>query len=152
MFDIVYEDTNPKALGKYSYLIDATPDSRFAKASKDIGYRVLESTNLGWLEAELKKLIKEEMPVYVDGLCWLVSTDSSGKRYLSIFNNDGNSRSIAKGNEINSKYDKVVNVSFKKAADITVIKEGNFPSEILRVDDKTYTIKVPATAFIVIEF
>lgn len=152
LFDIVYEDTNPKALGKYSYLIDATPDSRFAKASKDIGYRVLESTNLGWLEAELKKLIKEEMPVYVDGLCWLVSTDSSGKRYLSIFNNDGNSRSIAKGNEINSKYDKVVNVSFKKAADITVIKEGNFPSEILRVDDKTYTIKVPATAFIVIEF
>ena len=152
VFDIVYEDTDPKALEKYAYLIDATPDSKFAKESRNIGYRVLESTDIGWLETELSRLVKETMPVYVDGLCWLVSTDEGSKRYLSIFNNDGNMRSIAKGNEINNDYDKVVNVSFKSAADIKVIKEGNFPSEISRVDDKTYAIKVPATAFIILEF
>lgn len=152
VFDIVYEDTNPEALKKYSYLVDATPDSIFAKASRDIGYRVLESTDIGWLEAQLTKLIREELPVYVDGLCWLVSTDCEGKRYLSIFNNDGNERSISFGNRIDNSYDRTVEVSFKNETEIKVIKEGNFPSEISRKDGKTYSIRVPAIAFIILEF
>ena len=150
MFDIVYEDTNPEALKKYSYLIDTTPDSIFAKANPQL--KVLKSSDIGWLETELTRLVKETMPVCVDGLCWLVSTDKGGKRYLSIFNNDGNERSNAYGDKIDNSFDRTVNVSFKKAADIKVIKEGNFPSEILRVDDNTYSIKVPATAFIILEF
>ena len=91
------------------------------------------------------------MPVYVTGLCWLVSTDEGGKQYLSIFNNDGNTRTREKGDVVDSAADRVVDVKFKKPTDIKVVKQGNFTSEIARVDETAYKIKVPATGFIIME-
>ena len=92
------------------------------------------------------------MPVSVSDLCWLVLTDENGKQYLSIFNNDGNTRTHAKGDVVDHAADRVVDVKFKKPTDIKVAKEGNFPSEITRESETTYKIKVPATGFIIIEF
>ncbi len=150
VFDIIHADTSPDELKKYEYLIDASPDGDFAKKSPNL--RVLESGDIAKLESELQKLIRETMPVYVDGLCWLVSTDENGRRYLSIFNNSGNDRSLEHGNTIDHAFDRAVSVSFKEPSEIKVVKEGNFPSEISRKDEKTYTVKVPATAFVILEF
>lgn len=151
LFDIIFEDTNEDAMKKYACLIDASPDGDFAKKSGD-KFRVLESSDLGRLEAEIKTLIPEVMPVTVSDLCWLVSKDENGRRFLSIFNNDGNMRTIEKGDVIDKDADRTVEVKFKEAADIKVIREGNFPCEITKVDELTYKVKVPATAFVIFEF
>ncbi len=151
VFDIIYEDTNPEAMKKYEYLIDASPDSHFKKENED-KYKILDSSDINKLSAELKKLILKVMPVYVSGLSWLVSTDENNQRYLSLFNNEGNMRTIDKGDVIDNEADELVEVTFKKPTEIEVIKEGNFKSQIIKKDDKTYSVKVPATAFIILEF
>ncbi len=152
VFDIIYEDAGTENMKRYEWLIDASPDSTFAKKSVGSGIRVLESRDLGKLEAELSEIIPEAMPVYVDGLCWLVSADCNGKRYLSIFNNDGNMRTIGQGDRIDPAADREVTVKFKSPSQIKVFREGNFSSVIRKKDENTYLIKVPATAFIIIEF
>ncbi len=151
LFDIIYEDTAPSAMEKYDYLIDASPDGAFARAAGD-KYRILESADLGKIEAEIKALIPEVMPVTVSGLCWLVSVDENGRRYLSIFNNEGNTRTITNGDVIDNSFDETVEVKFASPSEIKVIKEGNFASEITKVNETTYKVKVPATAFVIVEF
>ena len=116
------------------------------------GLRILESSNLEKLDATLFNLIAEVMPVFVSDLCWLVSTDETGKQYLSIFNNEGNTRTHEHGDVIDHAADRVVDVSFKNPTDIKVIKEGNFSSEITKTSETTYKIKVPATGFIILAF
>ncbi|MBR3848632.1 MAG: hypothetical protein IKM21_05020 [Oscillospiraceae bacterium] len=151
MFDIIYEDTAPSAMEKYDYLIDASPDGAFAKHA-DGKYRVLESADFEKLKEELSKLIPEVMPVTVSGLCWMVSENEDGRRFLSIFNNEGNMRTVEHGDVIDNSFDETVEVKFASSSEIKVIKEGSFASEITKVDETTYKIKVPATAFIIIEF
>lgn len=151
VFDIIYEDTPHEAMSGYKYLVDATPDGAFAaKCGKK--YHVIESGDMKKLKQELTDKIREVMPVYVSELCWLVSTDENNRRYLSIFNNEGNTRSILHGDVIDSNADRVAEVTFKEATDIKIVYEGNFSSEIIRKDDNTYLVKVPATGFVIVEF
>ncbi len=152
VFDVIYEDASEEVLNKYEYLIDTTPDSSFAKKMQKTKFKVIESTDYDELIVKLKGLIKEVMPVYVSDLCWLVSHDDKGRRYLSIFNNEGNIRNIYHGDFVDPNADRTVDVTFKVPTDIKVFKEGNFPSEITKISDTSYKIKVPATAFIVMEF
>ena len=97
VFDIIYEDAGDETLAKYEYLIDATSEGSFIKAKQGTDLKILDSADLSYLEQKLKELIKSVMPCYVDDLHWLVSYDENGKRYLSIFNNEGNERSFEKG-------------------------------------------------------
>ena len=152
VFDIIYEDTSLDVMKKYDCLIDASPDGSFAKKMEDSGLKILESADKEKLKSELSKLIPEIMPVSVSDLCWLVSTDDKNRRYLSIFNNEGNMRTIQVGDLIDNDADRIVNVTFKDPTEIKVLKEGNFHSEIERTDDRTYRIKIPATAFLILEF
>ncbi len=151
VFDIIYEDAPKEVLSRYEYLIDATVQSSFFKA-KGESFRILESTDLYELEKSLNKLIKEVMPCYVDELCWLVSTDKNGNRYLSIFNNEGNERSLEKGDTINPRANKAVKITFKEACNIEVIKEecGSINPE--KENNNTYTAVIPAAGFAIIKF
>ena len=152
--DIIYEDASDEALRQYEYLIDATPDSSFAKAKAGSDLKILESANLEVLESNMHKLIPQAMPCYVDGLCWVVSTDGSGKRYLSIFNNEGNMRTVEHGDTLDPEADRVVTVTFKEAAELKVVKESLMVKGvgIQKVDTNTYKVKVPAAAFVVWEY
>lgn len=152
VFDIIYEDASDETLAKYEYLIDATSEGSFIKAKQGTDYKVLDSSDLAYFEQKLKELIKTVMPVYVDGLHWLVSYDENGKRYLSVFNNEGNERSFEKGNTIYSEADKTVNVSFNVPASLKPIKEGYAKADIQRKDDKNYLVTVPAASFVIFEF
>lgn len=152
VFDIIYADASDEALAQYAYLIDATPTGEFAKAKAGSGLKVLESGDLGKLKAELKDLIKEAMPCYVDELCWLVSTDANGKRYLSIFNNDGNERNLLKGNIIHREADKEVTITFKEKTIPHVLKETMGSICLEKVDDLTYKATIPAAGFAIINF
>lgn len=152
VFDVIYEDAPEEIFKSYEYLIDATNNSEFKNKNSHKKYKIIESDNLGELEHVLTKLIKETMPCYVDDLHWLVSTDSSGRRYLSVFNNEGNERDIEKGDIIHNEADKTVQICFKEATDIFVIKASCPDINIERVDEKNYKVFVPAAQFVILGY
>ena len=150
VFDIIYEDASDEVFAKYAYLIDATPEGSFAAKRKDL--RVLESSDLEKLTAELSKRIPEVMPCYVDDLCWLVSYDESGRRYLSIFNNEGNERSLEKGDIIHREADCPVTIKLNQAGELKVLKEASGAVNLEKADDVTYHATIPAAGFVIFEF
>lgn len=152
VFDIIYEDTDPKAFANYAYLIDATKEGTFAKAQAASGLKILESADLDKLEHELTTLIKETMPCFADDLCWLVSTDENGQRYLSLFNNEGNERCLKRGNVIHSEADARVKVTFKEPVTPSLVTSGCDPVKLERVDDCTYYATIPAAGFGIFKF
>ncbi|MBQ2696170.1 MAG: hypothetical protein IJF61_02585 [Clostridia bacterium] len=152
VIDIIFEDASDSAFSQYEYLIDVTPEGSFAKAKAGSKFKILTSDNLEKLEIEVQKLTKEVMPCYVDGLFWVVSVDENGKRYLSIFNNEGNERDERKGDIIHHEADAVVTVRFKEVPKLTLLKEAMGQIEITKIDDLTYRIGVPAAGFGIFSF
>ncbi len=153
VFDIIYEDADASVFEKYDYLIDATLGARFAKKHEGENLRILDTENLAELELKLQELIKETMPCYVsESLTWLVSEDECGRRFLSIFNNEGNTRSREFGDTVDHAADKVTTVTFKEIPNISVVREGKFGCEVVKEDGFTYKIKIPATSYAIFEF
>ena len=152
VMDIIYEDATEEVLSSYEYLIDASPDSGFATKRKDCGLSILESTDLEMLAGRMDELIKETMPCYVDGLCWLVSVNGDGRHILSIFNNEGNERSLEKGDIIHAEADRLVKVTFREATNIKLLKQSLITVDIQKSDDHTFYVSVPAAGFAIIQF
>jgi len=152
-FDIIYEDAPQSVLESYEYLIDATLGARFAKKHEGENLRILDSENVAELEVRLKKLIPEVMPCYIpEKLTWLVSEDENGSRYLSIFNNEGNTRSRESGDTVDRKADVAATVTFKEMPDLSVIKAGKLGYNIVKQNDLTYVVEIPATSYAIIRF
>ena len=152
VFDIIYEDTNEEAMKQYDYLIDATESGAFASKMACSDFKVLRSDDLEELALNVERLIEEIMPVSVEGLCWLVSEDDKNKRYLSIFNNEGNDRTNEKGDELHAQADQTVRIRFKDPVTPSVVKEGNRTIKLQKVDERTYLAEIPATGVVVLEF
>ena len=151
LFDIVYEDASDEALSGYEYLIDPTEDGQVAhRLGKR--HRVLESRALDWLETRLRALEHDLMPVTVDALCWLVSTDERGKRYLSIFNNEGNERTHAYGDTVRHEADATVTVTLREAGELSIVKASSSDIGISRVDAHSFSVEIPATEFVIFAF
>lgn len=153
VFDVIYEDANDNTFNKYEYLIDATKSGNFIAKKPALANKILLSDNLDKLSLEIKRLTRQIMPLYVDGRStWLVSYDECGKRYLSVFNNEGNTRTYQKGDEIDNAFDEAVTITLKKPADLKPVVEGAFKCKLSRKDDLTYILDVPATSFAIYEF
>ncbi len=158
--DILYEDAPEEAFARYEYLIDATKEGKFAKAKANSGLKILTSEDFDKLHHEMQELTKEYMPCYVDDLHWLVSTDENGQNYLSIFNNEGNERSLEAGDTVDTNADKRVTVTFKNEVNLDLVKSslgsatviGTKKIEITKIDNKTYSIMIPATGFAIFKF
>lgn len=151
LFDIIYEDASDEVLSKYDTLVDATPDNRVVKMY-GAKCRVLSSDNFEKLEYDLKKRSEEILDCTVDSLHWLVSKDNDGRRFLSIFNNEGNYRARPAGDSIDRNADRRVKVTFKDNANLNPIKLGSDDVRIERIDDKTYFVTVPAAGFAIFEY
>jgi len=150
--DIIYEDADEETLKQYEYFIDATKNGDFARAKAGSDLKILESADLEKLALTVEKLIPEVMPVAVDGLSWLVSVDDQKRRFLSIFNNEGNERGIYQGDVIDTEADKTVTVTFKRPVNLKVVREGSRAVTVQKMDDCIYCVEVPATSFVIIEF
>ena len=122
------------------------------KFSFDGAHKILASTDIDALTAELDKLIPALMPVTVDGLHWLVSTDDKGRRFLCIFNNEGNMRTSAKGDEINRDFDKKVKITLNTDGKLEVFKSAREDIRLEKVDDRTYYATVAASDFVIFTF
>lgn len=151
LFDIIYEDASEEILGKYEAFIDATPDRAFA-AKQGKNRRVFESTDFDMLENEIKAFTDEVMPVKVDKLHWLVSEDKEGRRFLSVFNNEGNKRDSKVGDILLHEADRQVKVTFKEAVNLKVLKEAPVAAEIQKIDEYNYYVSVPAAGFVILQF
>lgn len=152
VFDIIYEDAPKKTLDGYDFLIDASPDGEFLKSNPEYAHKTLKSSDLDILEHTLKDLTKEAMPCFADGLCWLVSQDENGKRYLSVFNNSGNERTFEHGDTILPNTDRTVNITFKDSASVNVIKEAAGNINLKKINDTTYCAAIPSAGFAIMEF
>ena len=150
LFDIIYEDAGDEVFSKYDALIDASPDCRVLKKHGD-KQRVFDAHDLSKLEHDIKELSHEILPVTVDKLMWLLSSDEKG-RYLSIFNNEGNYRSRAVGDSIDHAADAHVTVSFKEEGELEAIKLSSPDIKIEKIDKKTYGVSLPATEFAIFRY
>jgi hypothetical protein len=152
LFDIIYEDGDDRTLSRYAYLIDASKDGSFAKAHADRSHQILESSNLQALEAQVHELEKICMSCVVDGLHWLVSTDENGQQYLTIFNNEGNTRDIAKGDTVDHQADRRVMVTFKSPAELRMVASSGAGVTIENANCLHSFVTVPAAGFVVMTF
>ncbi len=151
LFDIIYEDTPNDKLAKYEYLIDATKEGRFLKAKQGSGLKVLDSSDIEGLANEINQITKQIMPVFVEGLPWIVSTNDKGERFVTIFNNEGNERDLAKGDIIHSEADKKVQITFKDSVNPTVAY-APVKIDIERESDNTFNVVIPAARYAIIKF
>lgn len=149
-FDIIYEDAGDEVFQKYYYLVDATKEGNFAKAHGNL--KVLYSSDLTKLEAEIRALSAEILPCVCDCLHWLISEDKNGKRYLSIFNNEGNDRDMKLGNIIDHKADRRVKVSFRDPAQLNVVRSFCDGIKLERENDRTWYVTVPATEMVIVSY
>ncbi len=152
VFDIIYEDASDETFAQYAYLIDVTKDGSFAQSKSGSDLKILESGDLEKLAYEIDQKITETMPVWVDSLCWLVSTDDRGRRFLSIFNNEGNTRTTVHGDVIDHKADRTVKISTRDSVDFWIFKSPKAGASITKKDDHTYYVEVPGSEFLILEF
>ena len=151
LFDIIYEDAPDEVLGRYEALIDAGPDGTFAR-TKGKDYRVIASENLEEAAEKINRLSKEILPCTVDSLHWLISKDEKGRRFLSVFNNEGNERSVRRGDVLRREADARVRMSFREPAEPKVFKAGSGKIKLTRENDRTWRLEVPAADFAILEF
>lgn len=150
LFDILYEDMPDAVFEKYDYLIDASPEGSFA-AKKGSSFRVLESRDLDAMEAQLHKL-EESLPCRVDGLLWLLSEDDKGRRFVSIFNNEGNTRSVKNGDVIDPRANARVKVTLMEPAELKCVKSSADAVRAETADGRDWYVDVPAAGFTIFEY
>ncbi|MBR5542510.1 MAG: hypothetical protein IKU65_00225 [Oscillospiraceae bacterium] len=151
LFDIIHEDAGEEVFAKYDALIDACPDGRISEKYGD-KFRVFKGDDLEKLERDVKEYSKEILPATADKLLWVLSEDDKAKRYISIFNNEGNYRARPVGDTIDHAADARVKVSFKEAANLKPIKLSSDDIKIEKIDDTTYYVDMPATEFAIFEY
>ncbi len=152
LFYIIYEDTDDVNLSKYDCLIDASFEGSFIKSKEGSGLKILSSADFDKLGQDIEKIAREVMPVYVDGLHWLVSTDEKGRNFLTIFNNEGNERDTKYGDIIHNEADRKVKVEFKVPTKLKLNHQAVKKAKIEKIDNKTYNVLVPAAGYVVFEF
>ena len=152
LFDIIYEDASEEVLSGYSALIDASYDGRFADGRKNTALKIFRSDNFDELAHNIDSESKKILPCVADSLLWLLSSDESGRRFVSVFNNEGNNRNTITGDEIIREADARVELSFKEPCELKCVKHGVDAISIHKKDEKTYLIDVPAAGFAIFEY
>lgn len=150
--DVIYEDAPDAVLSSYEYLIDATKAGNFAAARANSGLKILESKDLEKLAYQMDQLIPQVMPVWVDDLHWLVSTDDKGRRFLTIFNNEGNTRTTEFGDVIDSKATRTVTISSREPLNLSIFKDARENVQLTKIDNCNYRATISGADFIILEY
>lgn len=150
--DIIYEDCSDEAFSRYAYLIDASLDSSFTRAKAGKGLNILESRDLDALEQTMDALIPKTMPAYADSLHWLVSTDDKGRRFITVFNNEGNHRTSAQGDVINHQFDHKVKITLNVPGSLKIFKNTREDLHLEKTGKNTWCATIGAADFAVFTF
>ena len=150
--DIIYEDAPDAVLASYDYLIDATKAGNFAAARANSGLKILESKDLEKLTYEMDKLIPEVMPVWVDDLHWIVSTDDKDRRFLTIFDNEGNTRTTQLGDVIDPAATRTVTISSKEPLNLSIFMDAREDIKLTKIDECNYKATIAGADFVILQF
>ena len=151
MFDIIYEDAPKEVFKKYDMLIDASYDGGFLAENKNLGIKIVSSHSFDTLARKVNEEACKVLPVTVSGLHWVLS-DGEGKRYLTIFNNEGNNRTLELGDDVMHEADMTVAVKFNIPNSFKCVKCGTDKVKIEKKDDNTYFVTIPAAGFGIFEY
>lgn len=136
--DMLNAGTEKEAtIASYQYLIDLTGDKAFAETHG----------NCVRIE-ELEELLRKALPCTVEGLHWLVNERDGGGYYLTVFNNIGIERTVAKGEIALPQGGRSAKVTFRNGAVPTML-EGNGR---LEQEGDDYRLTLPAGGFAFIVF
>lgn len=150
LFDILYADAPVEAFEKYDLLIDADPDRVFELKMKD-RFPVISGNDREKMEQVIRAKEKELLPITVDSLHWLLSEDENG-RYLTVFNNEGNTRTVANGDEVDHAADATTLIHTKKGVELKVLYASSDAVKLNRVADGEYSLFVPATDLVIFQY
>lgn len=151
LFDIIYEDAPDSVLQKYEHLIDCTPDNRFSTKQGN-RHSVLNGHNQGLLARQIDSLSKKILPCTADNLHWLLSQDDKGCRYVTVFNNEGNRRSIHNGDNLIREADAATTLTFWEATQPKIIQTGSEGVLLECLDSKRWRLTVPAASFAILQY
>jgi len=151
LFDIIYEDAPDEVLARYEYLIDAGTTGRFAAAKAD-KFKILDGMDTDRLRTELHAIIPEILPCFADSLHWILSRGEDGTRYVSVFNNEGNMRTLEKGDELDQSCSARVKLTFRDAVSADIVKRSTGAVTLEREDDHTYFVRIPPAEFVILRY
>jgi hypothetical protein len=95
---------------------------------------------------------KDILPISADTLHWLISEDEAGGRYFSVFNNEGNLRNISHGDTLLPEADRVITITLKEPADLSILKCSSDAVTLTRCDDCTYRAMIPGAGFMILKY
>lgn len=150
LFDIVYEDFDEEAFKPYDTLIDLSYGRVFSKQNEG-KFRFFENKDVPSLGKEIETRAAEILPMVVDSCHWLLSEDENG-RYLSVFNNEGNTRSVSKGDEIDPAADRTVTITLREELSLLPEKLSCDAVRLERINERTYKLFLPATEFAILKY
>lgn len=152
LFDIIYADASDEVFAKYDALIDASHDGSFAEAKKGTSLKIFASNDFDKLAHEINEAASALLPCVADNLHWILSTDGEDRRFVTVFNNEGNNRNLTTGDDLISEAAADVTLSFKAACTPKCIKHGTEAVTLTKVDDTTYTLHLPPAGFAILEY
>jgi len=150
LFDIVYADCPEEAFGKYELLIDADPDGTFARKMEG-KLPVIRNDDLEKMEQTVKTLAAKVLPITVDSLHWVLSDDENG-HYLTVFNHEGNTRSIAAGDVIDHTADAFTTIHTQPGINLNVLYASSDSIRLEKKKDGEYSLFVPATEMVIFSY
>jgi len=150
LFDIIYADAPDAAFAQYDCLVDADPDGVFALRKGD-KFSVVRANDLENMERVLKAMAKQILPVTVESLHWVLSEDENG-RYVTVFNNEGNNRTLENGDEIDHSADAVTTVYTKDGIAPQIYYASSDKVRLEKKKEGEYALFVPATDLVILKY
>ena len=151
LFDIVYADAPEEKLAQYDRLIDADLTGSFAAKYAD-KLPVLTCEDFDTLGKQIRDRAAEILPITVDSLHWLLSEDESG-RYLTVFNNEGNNRTLAEGDHVDhAAADATTTIRTKPGVELSVLYASSPDTKLEKVSDGEYKLFLPATDLVIFNY
>lgn len=150
LFDIIYSDCPEEAFRQYDLLIDADPDGVFTLKNGH-KFPIIKNDNLEKIAHTINEVAKNVLPITVDSLHWVLSDDEHG-HYLTVFNNEGNTRTVAKGDEIDHKADAVTTIHTKPGIDLHILYASSDNIRLEKKKDGEYSLFIPATEMVIFNY
>lgn len=150
LFDIIYSDAPEEAFSKYDLLIDADPDGVFALKMGN-KFPVIKNDDLSKIGHTINEVANKVLPITVDSLHWVLSDDENG-HYLTVFNNEGNTRTVANGDVIDHKADTVTAIHTKPGIDLHILYASSDKIRLEKKKDGEYSLFVPATEMVIFNY
>ncbi len=146
LFNIIYED-DADIFSNYEYVIDLTESGTFANQNAKFSNRILQSEDVDSLKYHLDEIISKILPFKIEaGLHYVVNRLNDGW-IIGLFNNEGVSQSVAKGEVLMEEANKIVKISCTTPRRSELL----YGDGKLSAEDNTLTLEVKAGQLAIIK-